>query len=364
MNSDKNHLAEKAFDIRSPHTERKDAAEKADHHSTGGGEDQFKRVFDLFPDTRQHGRTFGGSTRSGKRVVRFPLYAFRQLGPDAATMSDFRRWRATILGSGTSTGVPPIGCHEPVCLSDDPKNKRLRSGLLIREQGDIASARAFIVDCGPDYRQQALTHRIDRLDGVILTHAHYDHVGGIDDLRLYNFRQKHSLPMYGQPAVLTDIRKRFDYIFNPPSEGGGVASLDLIEVDGPFEFLGLRIVPIPVMHGSLPILGYRFGDFVYITDASAISSESMDLIGGCRVLILNVLRQKKHSTHFNLDEAVAVATKVSAEQTYFVHMTHHLEHHETNAMLPSGMELAWDGLEFDILPESVKTSADLTDLAH
>ncbi len=273
-------------------------------------------------------------------------------------------WRATILGSGTSTGVPPIGCREAACLSDDPKNTRLRSGLLLREEGPAETARAFVVDCGPDYRQQALTHRIDRLDGVVMTHAHYDHTGGIDDLRLYNFRQRHSLPVYGLPAVLADIRRRFDYIFDPPSEGGGVASLDLIEVKGAFEFLGLRIVPIPVMHGSQPILGYRFGDFAYVTDASAIAPESLDLMRGVRTLVLNALRHKKHSTHFNVEEAVAVAREIAAERTWFVHMTHHLEHNETNAMLPDGMELAWDGLEFGVRPERVAPPADLTDLAH
>lgn len=247
--------------------------------------------------------------------------------------------------------MPPIGCHEAVCLSTDPKNKRLRSGLLLREDAPVAAARAFIVDCGPDYRQQALTHRIDRLDGVLLTHAHFDHIAGIDDLRLYNFRQKHALPMYGMAATLDDIRRRFDYIFDPPTEGGGVASLDMRPVDGPFEFLGMRIVPIPVLHGRAPILGYRFGDFAYVTDAKTIPPASMDLIRGVRTLVLNALRPEPHSTHLSLSEAVDVAREIAAERTWFVHMTHHLEHHATNASLPRGMELAWDGLEFDFVPE-------------
>lgn len=263
-------------------------------------------------------------------------------------------WRATVTGSGTSTGVPPIGCTDPVCLSTDPKNKRLRSGLLLREDAPIDRAKAFVVDCGPDYRQQALTHRIDRLDGVLLTHAHFDHIAGIDDLRLYNFRQKHDLPMYGADATLADIRRRFDYIFDPPTEGGGVASLDLRPVDGPFEFLGMRIVPIPVLHGRTPILGYRFGDFAYVTDAKTIPAASMDLLRGARALILNALRPAPHSTHLSLDEAVDIAREIAAERTWFVHMTHHLEHHATNANLPQGMELAWDGLQFDFAPELVK----------
>ncbi|MDK2973199.1 MAG: phosphoribosyl 1,2-cyclic phosphate phosphodiesterase [Candidatus Sumerlaeota bacterium] len=263
---------------------------------------------------------------------------------------------ATILGSGTSTGVPPIGCTHPTCLSTDPKNKRLRAGLLLREGPgvDVDAAQAFIVDCGPDYRQQALTHRINRLDGVLLTHSHFDHVAGIDDLRLYNFRQRHALPVYGNALTLDDIRTRFHYVFDPPQQGGGVASLDLHVVTEPFVFLGQRIVPIPVKHGMLDILGYRFGDFVFVTDASEIPPESMDLMRDCRVLVLNALRPEKHSTHFSLDEAVEVAREINAQQTYFVHMTHYLEHHETNAMLPAGMELSYDGMSFEFQPEYVE----------
>lgn len=259
---------------------------------------------------------------------------------------------ATVLGSGTSMGVPPIACDDPVCLSDDPKNKRLRAGLMLRQPGaDPRQARTLIVDCGPDYRQQALTQKILRLDGVVMTHAHFDHIAGIDDLRIYNFRQKAALPLYAQPEVIAEIRRRYDYFFNPIQEGGGVASFDMREIHGPFEFLGMRIVPVPVMHGILPILGYRFGDFGFVTDASAISEPSMALLAGVRVLILNALRPKPHSTHFSLDEAVAVAERIGAERTWFVHMTHHLEHHETNAKLPPHIQLAHDGLEFDIHPE-------------
>jgi phosphoribosyl 1,2-cyclic phosphate phosphodiesterase len=259
---------------------------------------------------------------------------------------------ATVLGSGTSMGVPPIGCDEAACLSDDPKNKRLRAGLWLREAvPEPARARGLIVDCGPDYRQQALTHRIHRLNGLLITHAHFDHVSGLDDLRIYNFRQGQPLPMRARPDVLTDIRKRMDYIFDPPQLGGGVASFDMQPLEGPFEFLGMRILPIPVKHGILDILGFRFGDFGFVTDASAIPPESMAMLKGVRVLILNALRHKPHSTHFSLDEAVAAARKIGAERTWFVHMTHHLEHHATNALLPKGIELAFDGLQFEFQPE-------------
>jgi phosphoribosyl 1,2-cyclic phosphate phosphodiesterase len=259
---------------------------------------------------------------------------------------------ATILGSGTSMGVPPIGCEEAACLSDDPKNKRLRAGLWLREAGpEPARARGLIVDCGPDYRQQALTHRIHRLNGLLITHAHFDHVSGLDDLRIYNFRQGQPLPMRARPDVLTDVRKRMDYIFDPPQLGGGVASFDMQPIEGPFEFLGMRILPVPVKHGILDILGFRFGDFGFVTDASAIPPESMEMLKGVRVLILNALRHKPHSTHFSLDEAVAAAREIGAERTWFVHMTHHLEHHATNALLPKGIELAYEGLQFEFQPD-------------
>ncbi len=255
-----------------------------------------------------------------------------------------------VLGSGTSTGVPPIGYKNPDFPFDDPKNNRLRAGLLLRDpRKPPAQAQSIIVDCGPDYRQQALKHHIERLDAVLLTHAHFDHIGGLDDLRLYNFHQKHALPLYGQPHTLADVQRRYSYVFDPPTEGGGVASFDLHSVtDGAFNVQDLRILPLPVFHGSQPILGFRFGDFSFITDASRIEPDTMGLLAGTKTLILNALRPQPHSTHFSLDEAIDVAKTVGAQQTYFVHMTHLLEHHSTNAKLPKGMELAFDGLVFKV----------------
>jgi len=148
--------------------------------------------------------------------------------------------------------------------------------------------------------------------------------------------------------TLEDLRTRFHYIFNPIQQGGGVASLDLIEVDGPFDFLDQRIVPIPVKHGIIDVIGFRFGDFVYVTDASEISDSSMDLMRDCKTLVLNALRPKPHPTHFSLDEAVAVAKEIGAQNTYFTHTTHYLEYEETNAKLPERMEMAYDGLKFDV----------------
>lgn len=265
-----------------------------------------------------------------------------------------KRLAATIMGSGTSTGCPPIAWDPPEEFRRDPRNYRMRAGLLLREDDPPAGAggRALVVDCGPDFYQQALKHAIKRLDGMLLTHTHYDHVGGLDDLRIFNFRQGHSLPVYGMEEHFADLRSRFSYIFGPrEQEGGGVASLDLVPVHGPFDFLGMRIRPLPVMHGVLPILGYRFGDFAFVTDASFISRETMAEIRGCRTFVLNALRPRPHATHFCLDEAVDVAKEVGAERTWFIHMTHYLEHNETNAKLPRGIELAWDGLSFEVEPE-------------
>ena len=269
-------------------------------------------------------------------------------------MSQPRRLVATIMGSGTSTGCPPIGWDPPEEFAREPRNYRTRAGLLLREPASApeATRQALLVDCGPDFYQQALRHRIHRLDGMLLTHAHYDHIGGIDDLRIFNFRQKCALPVFGRERDFADLRARFSYIFGERlQEGGGVAQLDLRPIDGPFDFIGMRVRPLEVFHGLLPILAFRFGDFAFVTDASRIEPTSMDEIRGCRVLVLNALRPKPHPTHFSLDEAVDVAREIGAEQTYFVHMTHLLEHNATNALLPKGMQLAHDGLEFEFTPE-------------
>ena len=263
--------------------------------------------------------------------------------------------KATLMGTGTSTGVPSIGCDCPTCTSGDPRDNRLRAGLLLRDSAppEGAMPRTILVDCGPDFRQQALKYEIKRLDGLLLTHSHFDHIAGIDDLRIYNFRQHQTLPVYALANTLEDLSRRYDYIFHPPQKGGGVASLDLIPIHGAFDFLGLHIVPLPAKHGILDIVGFRFGEFVYMTDASYLPPATMDLMRNCKTLVLNMLREKPHSTHFSFDEAVAVAKEIGAEQTWFIHMAHQLKHAETDAALPKGMNLAWDGVEFDFDPEVI-----------
>jgi phosphoribosyl 1,2-cyclic phosphate phosphodiesterase len=251
--------------------------------------------------------------------------------------------RVTILGSGTSAGIPVITCDCPVCTSTNPRNQRLRSSILLRN-----AEKTILVDCGSDYRQQALTHHINRLDALLLTHAHSDHVSGLDELRLYNWKQKHAIPVFASARTIHDIRQRFSYIFSPLQEGGGVPEIELTAVTGPFETHGVRVLPLEVMHGKLPVLGFRFGNFAYITDASQVPDETVRRLSGVRYLILNALRYKPHPTHLTVDEAVAIARRVGAERTWFTHITHDLDHDEANARLPEGMALAHDGLEFDI----------------
>ncbi|MBN1901151.1 MBL fold metallo-hydrolase [Candidatus Sumerlaeota bacterium] len=246
--------------------------------------------------------------------------------------------KITILGSGTSTGIPMIGCHCEVCSSSNPKNKRLRTSAFL-ESGDAR----ILIDCSTDLRQQALAYHIERIDAVFLTHSHADHVAGIDDLRIYNFRQGGKIKFFGAPDILNDVRRRFDYCFDPPQTGGGVPQLELIPVQNSFEFMGISVTPLPVLHGTLPILGYRFNDFSYITDASKIPEETMEKLRGARVLILNALRKKPHSTHFSIDEAVEAARRIQPEQTYLVHMAHQVEHEATNRALPPEIQLAYDG---------------------
>jgi len=251
--------------------------------------------------------------------------------------------KVTILGTGTSTGVPMIGCQCDVCTSPNPKNRRLRTSAHI----ETGNARIQI-DCSPDFRQQALTYGINRIDALFITHSHSDHVAGLDDLRIYNFLQGEPVKLYSAPHVLDEIRTRFDYCFNPTQIGGGVPQLDLIPVQEPFDFMGIAVTPLPVMHGRLPILGYRFDDFTYVTDASMISDETMEKMMGTKVLILNALRLNPHSTHFSLSEALEVSRRIKPERTFFVHIAHQMEHWATNRTLPPEARLAYDGLVIEL----------------
>ena len=251
--------------------------------------------------------------------------------------------RVTLLGTGTSTGVPVVVCDCRVCNSDDPRDQRLRPSALL--QWDGASV---LIDTATDLRQQALQHAIRRIDAVLYTHAHADHVLGLDELRLYNWKQGAPVPVYGSARTLRSIERTFWYVFDEEPSQSTRPAVDCRPVDGPFELLGREVVPVAVDHGDLPILGYRIGSFAYLTDVSRIPDESYRLLEGLDVLVLNALRERPHPTHFNLEAAVEEARAIGAGRTLFTHMSHEMHYATHSAGLPEGIELAYDGLTFEI----------------
>ena len=214
--------------------------------------------------------------------------------------------RVTFLGTGTSHGVPSIGCECATCRSTDPRDNRLRPSVFL--QSDRA---AVLVDAGPDLRQQALRHRISRVDAIVFTHGHADHILGIDDVRRFNAMMNGAMPCYGDASTLDDIRKTFGYVFDPAApKGGALPMLELRPIGGPFAVGDLTLQPVPVFHGKKPILGFRAASFAYLTDCSALADEAWPLLEGLDVLVLDALRVRPHPTHFSLDQAVATAGKI------------------------------------------------------
>jgi phosphoribosyl 1,2-cyclic phosphate phosphodiesterase len=253
--------------------------------------------------------------------------------------------RVTFLGTGTSTGVPVVGCHCAVCVSDDSRNQRLRQSVKIEMDGKV-----FLIDTTPDLRLQLLRDPITRLDFILYTHSHADHLMGLDDVRPFNFRQHESIHAFASPATAKAIRRAFGYIWSDSQLGGGKPQIELHEVDGPFTHEGIDIVPIPVWHGDWTILGYRIGSFAYITDTNGIPDESLPLLQDLDTLALDGLRPSpKHPTHFTIGEAVAVAQRIGPRMTYLIHLTHEVEHATVEATLPENVRLAWDRmtLNFD-----------------
>lgn len=245
------------------------------------------------------------------------------------------------LGTGTSHGVPMIGCDCAVCRSDDPRDKRLRPSICL-ETDDEARV---LIDTTPDLRQQCLRDGIRRVDAVVYTHAHADHILGFDELRRFNHLTRQPVPVYGEAETLAALRRTFSYAFDPGApRGGGVPDVDLRPITGPFEVAGLRLQPLTVMHGRTPVLGFRVGGFAYLTDCNAIPEPTLAALGGLEVLVLDALRHKTHPTHFTVAEAVAAAARIGARQTYLTHMCHDLGHAATCAALPAGVTLAYDGL--------------------
>lgn len=250
--------------------------------------------------------------------------------------------RLTFLGTGTSTGVPTLACQCPVCQSPDPHDKRTRPSVLLEYDG-----RVVLIDSTPDFRAQALREGVTRLDAVLFTHAHADHIFGLDDTRVFYFRQQIPIPIYGNECCLVTIRRTFSYIFEGHYPQGGVGKLDPQLVDGPFDLWGLRLTPVPVFHGTLPVLGFRFHDVAYVTDVSEIPPTSLALLEGLDTLILAALRHKPHLTHFSLGQALATVERLKPRRALFTHIAHELGHEATNASLPSHVRLAYDGLKLE-----------------
>jgi phosphoribosyl 1,2-cyclic phosphate phosphodiesterase len=252
--------------------------------------------------------------------------------------------KVTFLGTGTSQGVPVIGCTCEVCQSLDYRDKRLRSSVHIE-----ASNQSLVVDTGPDFRQQMLREKVKRVDAVLFTHAHRDHTAGLDDVRAYNFLQQMDMPIYGTKPVLEQLEIEYAYAFTKEYYPG-IPRLTMNQIDGKdFNINGLNISPLPVMHFKLPVLGFRFHNFSYITDANFIPDETLDKLRGTEILVLNALQRAAHISHFNLEQAIEVAAKVNARQTFLTHISHKLGlHADVTKELPENIGLAYDGLQIEL----------------
>lgn len=253
--------------------------------------------------------------------------------------------KITFLGTGTSQGVPVIGCSCEVCKSLDYRDKRLRTSVHIEVDNT-----SLVIDTGPDFRQQMLREKITDLEAVLFTHSHKDHTAGLDDVRAYNFRNKKDMPLYGTKPVLAQLKTEFYYAFSG-DKYPGIPKLSLCEIfpDKHFTINDIEIIPLPVRHMHLPVLGFRIKDFSYITDANQIPDETLQKLKGTRILVLNALQLEKHISHFNLDEAVAMAKVIGAEKTLFTHISHKLGlHKEIERRLNSSVSLAHDGLSFTL----------------
>ncbi len=256
--------------------------------------------------------------------------------------------KVTLLGTGTSTGIPVIGCACEVCTSADSRDRRTRTSCLVQIRG-----MNLVIDTGPDFRFQALREGISRVDAVLFTHHHFDHIVGLDDLRPFLFENHRSIPCYARSNTVEVLRDMFRYIFLDRSYPG-VPNLNLISIDGTVTVVGryqpdvqVRVEPIEVFHGPMPLFGYRIGGFAYLTDTSHIPEAAYRQLAGLDVLVLDALRRAPHPTHFSLTEAVEAARRVGARHTYLIHMTHSVLHARENLLLPEGISLGFDGLQFE-----------------
>ena len=248
-----------------------------------------------------------------------------------------------LLGTGTSHGVPIIGCHCPVCESSNPRNHRTRTGVAVQAPGGL-----FLIDTSPELRLQLLREKIDLVHAVVYTHSHADHLFGLDDLRLFGYRLQHPVPLYCEEVVERQIRAAYSYAFaepDPDLHHGAIPQLSLKRIGvQPFDLLGMTVEPIRLIHGKLPVLGFRLGNVAFCTDVSRIPEESWPLLANLDVLVIDALRDEAHATHFGIREALDVVDRVRPGRTFFTHVSHHLDYEATNARLPAGVELSYDGL--------------------
>ena len=252
--------------------------------------------------------------------------------------------KTTILGTGTSQGIPVIGCHCRVCKSSDPRDKRLRTSLLIQ-----SGTTSLVVDTGPDFRQQMLRLQVDDLDGALMTHEHNDHVAGLDDIRPFNFINQKDFPMYGLARVLDDIQRRFAYVF-ADQKYPGAPSANLVEILpwDEMEIGDIKVTALPVKHGQLDILGYSFGRLAYFTDVKYLDDLVVSFLKGVDILIINALHHRPHHSHLNLEEALDLIDKIRPTRAYLTHISHTMGlHDEINEKLPHNVKLAYDGLAFE-----------------
>ena len=254
--------------------------------------------------------------------------------------------RITFLGTGTSQGIPMIGCACRVCQSPASEDKRFRASIVVTHDDGTQ----VLVDTTPDLRSQALAQQLTRVDAVVYTHSHADHIFGLDELRRFiALKGGGTLAVHGDAHTIAELRRIFAYAFSSPAElGGGVPRLVPVVVEAPFTIGGTSWIPVPILHGRRPIHGYRIGGFAYLTDCSQVPDESWALLEGLDLLVIGALRDRPHPTHFSVPEAVAAARRTGARRTLFTHMCHDLGHAETNARLPEGMALAYDGLSVSL----------------